>query len=149
MGFFSRIPVDKKQIEAAISRLESHTSAELRVYIERKYPKASRDLSVMERALQIFDELNMANTAEKNGVLIYLNYKQHLCAIIGDQGIDQHLDAAYWQTQCDLMTADFKQRKYTAGIVAAIARITDVLAEHFPIQANDQNELPNEVIVHE
>ena len=39
MPFFSRIPVDKKQIEAAISRLESLSSAEVRVYIERKVPQ--------------------------------------------------------------------------------------------------------------
>ena len=54
MPFFSRIPVDKKQIEAAISRLESLSSAELRVYIERKVPKASAQLSAMERALEVF-----------------------------------------------------------------------------------------------
>ena len=39
MPFFSRIPVDKKQIEAAISRLESLSSAELRVYIETQSTK--------------------------------------------------------------------------------------------------------------
>ena len=59
MPFFSRIPVDKKQIEAAISRLESLSSVELRVYIERKVPKASAQLSPMERALEVFDELEM------------------------------------------------------------------------------------------
>ena len=97
MPFFSRIPVDKKQIEAAISRLESLSSAELRVYIERKVPKASAQLSPMERALEVFDELEMYKTAAQNAVLIYVGYKNHLCAIVGDKGIHQFVDVAYWQ----------------------------------------------------
>ena len=76
MPFFSRIPVDKKQIEAAISRLESLSSVELRVYIERKVPKASAQLSAMERALEVFDELEMHKTAAQNAVLIYVGYKK-------------------------------------------------------------------------
>ncbi len=71
MPFFSRIPVDKKQIEAAISRLESLSSAELRVYIERKVPKASAQLSAMERALEVFDELEMHKTAAQNAFITY------------------------------------------------------------------------------
>ena len=125
MPFFSRIPVDKKQIEAAISRLESLSSAELRVYIERKVPK----------------------TAAQNAVLIYVGYKNHLCAIVGDKGIHQFVDVAYWQLQCDLMIEQFKQKAYTQGIVDAIDRISDILSRHFPIQPDDVNELSNEVII--
>jgi len=143
MPFFSRIPVDKKQIEAAISRLESLSSAELRVYIERKVPK----LSPMERALEVFDELEMHKTAAQNAVLIYVGYKNHLCAIVGDKGIHQFVDVAYWQLQCDLMIEQFKQKAYTQGIVDAIDRISDILSRHFPIQPDDVNELSNEVII--
>jgi len=145
--FFSRIPVDKKQIEAAISRLESLSSAELRVYIERKVPKASAQLSAMERALEVFDELEMHKTAAQNAVLIYVGYKNHLCAIVGDKGIHQFVDVAYWQLQCDLMIEQFKQKAYTQGIVDAIDRISDILSRHFPIQPDDVNELSNEVII--
>ena len=109
MPFFSRIPVDKKQIEAAISRPKAR-SAELRVYIERKVPKASAQLSAMERALEVFDELEMHETAAQNAVLIYVGYKNHLCAIVGDKGIHQFVDVAYWQLQCDLMIEQFKQK---------------------------------------
>ena len=142
MPFFSRIPVDKKQIEAAISRLESLSSAELRVYIERKVPKASAQLSAMERALEVFDELEMHKTAAQNAVLIYVGYKNHLC-----KGIHQFVDVAYLQLQCDLMIEQFKQKAYTQGIVDAIDRISDILSRHFPIQPDDVNELSNEVII--
>lgn len=149
MKFFSRIPVDKKQIEAAIIRLESQSSAELRVYIERKLPKNAQGLSAIERALQVFDELDMQKTAAQNAVLIYVGYKDHLCAVIGDKGIHQFVDDAYWQQQCDQMISQFKQKAYTQGIVDAVDRITETLKTHFPIQPDDQNELSNEVIIHD
>ncbi|OOF82902.1 hypothetical protein BKG92_05075 [Rodentibacter ratti] len=149
MRFFSRIPVDTKQIEAAIVRLENESSAELRVYIERKLPKASAGLSAVERALQVFDELKMHRTSAQNSVLIYVGYKDHICAIIGDRGIHQFVNEAYWQQQCDLMIEQFKLKAYTKGIVEAIERIADTLKAHFPIQPDDKNELSNEVIIHD
>ncbi|MCL7802020.1 TPM domain-containing protein, partial [Pasteurella multocida] len=36
MPLFSKIPIDKQQVEKAIFQLEKQTSAELRVYVERK-----------------------------------------------------------------------------------------------------------------
>ena len=38
-------------------------------------------------------------------------YKNHLCAIVGDKGIHQFVDVAYWQLQCDLMIEQFKQKE--------------------------------------
>ncbi|VEH67839.1 Domain of uncharacterised function (DUF477) [Rodentibacter pneumotropicus] len=149
MRFFSRIPVDKKQVEAAIVRLENESSAELRVYIERKLPKISVGLPAIERALQVFDELEMHRTSAQNSVLIYVGYQDHLCAIIGDKGIHQFVDEMYWQKQCDLMIEQFKLKAYTKGIVEAIERIADTLKIHFPIQPDDKNELSNEVIIHD
>ena len=136
MPFFSRIPVDKKQIEAAISRLESLSSAELRVYIERKVPKASAQLSAMERALEVFDELEMHKTAAQNAVLIYVGYKNHLCAIVGDKGIHQFVDVAYWQLQCDLMIEQFKQKAYTQHFVPLFYAfpVRQILLKLVPLQ---------------
>ena len=61
----------------------------------------------------MFDELEMHKTAAQNAVLIYVGYKNHLCAIVGDKGIHQFVDVAYWQLQCDLMIEQFKQKAYT------------------------------------
>ncbi|EJS90218.1 hypothetical protein AAUPMC_08377, partial [Pasteurella multocida subsp. multocida str. Anand1_cattle] len=47
-----------------------------------------------ERALQIFDELGMQATEAHNGVLIYVAFRAHQCAIIGDQGIHQYVGDA-------------------------------------------------------
>ncbi|OBW96328.1 membrane protein [Gallibacterium salpingitidis] len=138
-------PIDKKAIEQAISLLEKQTSAELRVYIERKMPKAQS--SSIERAKALFTELEMEKTAQRNGVLIYVALQSKQCAVIGDQGIDQYVAASFWQQACDLIVAGAKQKQHTTGIVNAIRLIADCLAQHFPYQADDRNELPNDVVI--
>ncbi|HII3840086.1 TPM domain-containing protein [Pasteurella multocida] len=147
MPLFSKIPIDKQQVEKAIFQLEKQTSAELRVYVERKIPRKAQVNTGFERALQIFDELGMQATEAHNGVLIYVAFHAHQCAIIGDQGIHQYVGDAFWQQQCDLMISHFRQNAYTQGIIVAIDNITKELANYFPIQPDDKNELDNEVII--
>ncbi|OBX05678.1 membrane protein [Gallibacterium genomosp. 3] len=139
-------PIDKARVERAIARLELQTSAELRVYVERKLP-ADREISGVQRATELFQQLAMEKTAQRNGVLIYLAFQSKQCAIIGDQGIDHHVEDGFWQQACDLIIAAAKQKQYTEGIVSAIALIGERLALHFPYQENDRNELPNEVVI--
>ena len=145
---FSRMPFDKKQIEAAIVNLEKQSSAELRVYIERKIPLTS-SISDLERALQVFTLLEMEKTVARNGVLIYIAFKDHKCSVIGDQGIHQYVGDEFWRQICDTMISHFKQKKYNEGIVNAIECIGEELALHFPHQPNDCDELPNEVVINE
>ncbi len=145
---FSRMPFDKKQIEAAIVNLEKQSSAELRVYIERKIPLTS-SISDLERALQVFTLLEMEKTVARNGVLIYIAFKDHKCSVIGDQGIHQYVGDEFWRQVCDTMISHFKQKKYNEGIVNAIECIGEELALHFPHQPNDCDELPNEVVINE
>ncbi|AAK02868.1 TPA: TPM domain-containing protein [Pasteurella multocida] len=147
MPLFSKIPIDKQQVEKAIFQLEKQTSAELRVYVERKIPRKAQVNTGFERALQIFDELGMQATEAHNGVLIYVAFRAHQCAIIGDQGIHQYVGDAFWQQQCDLMISHFRQNAYTQGIIVAIDNIAKELANYFPIQPDDKNELDNEVII--
>lgn len=144
MSLFSQ-PIQKSVIEQAIADLEKKTSAELRVYVERKKADAGR--SALQQAIFLFQQLEMEKTALRNGVLIYLALQSKQCAIVGDQGIDQYVEADFWQRACDLIVEQAKQKQYTQGIVNAIAMIGERLAQHFPYQEDDKNELPNEVVM--
>ncbi|MDK9561131.1 TPM domain-containing protein [Gallibacterium anatis] len=144
MSLFSQ-PIQKSVIEQAIADLEKKTSAELRVYVERKKADAGR--SALQQATFLFQQLEMEKTALRNGVLIYLALQSKQCAIVGDQGIDQYVEADFWQRACDLIVEQAKQKQYTQGIVNAIAMIGQRLAQHFPYQEDDKNELPNEVVM--
>ncbi|KGQ30469.1 membrane protein [Gallibacterium genomosp. 2] len=144
MSLFSQ-PIQKSVIEQAIADLEKKTSAELRVYVERKKSDAGR--SALQQATFLFQQLEMEKTALRNGVLIYLALQSKQCAIVGDQGIDQYVEADFWKRACDLIVEQAKQKQYTQGIVNAIAMIGERLAQYFPYQEDDKNELPNEVVI--
>jgi hypothetical protein len=47
------------------------------------------------------------------------------------------------------MIAHFKQKHYTEGILASMEQIGEQLIRYFPVQPDDQNELDNEVIIHD
>lgn len=149
MSLFSRFPFDKAKIEHAIADLEQQTSAELRVYIERHLPKSEQNTSVLDRTVAVFQELEMDQTQARNAVLIYIAYKDHRCAVIGDLGIHQYVGDEFWQRQYRQMIGCFSQKRYTEGVVFAIQQIGEELATHFPIQPDDINELPNEVIIND
>ncbi|HDL5393356.1 TPA: TPM domain-containing protein [Mannheimia haemolytica] len=151
MGLFSflsnKLPIDTQRIEQAIADLEQKTSAELRVVVERKAKIGKTDNAAMLRASELFDELEMRETAEHNGVLIYLSFKPHYAAIIGDEGIHQKVDNDFWQKIYATMCLDCQQGDYTQAICDAIKMVEAPLAHHFPYQADDKNELSNEVVV--
>lgn len=147
MNFFSylkrRLPVDTTQIEQAISHLEQQTSAELRVVVERK----AKGHSALERAEQLFDELAMHNTAERNAVLIYLAFKPHYLAVVGDVGIHQRVPDDFWQGVYQAMKIDCQNANYTEALCQGIALVGAQLSVYFPRTEHDQNELPNEVVI--
>ncbi|WP_150538908.1 TPM domain-containing protein [Actinobacillus vicugnae] len=140
----NKLPVDTQQIEQAISHLEQQTSAELRVVVERK---AKGQLNAMARANQLFDELNMQATAERNGVLIYLSFKPHHLAIVGDKAIHEKVGQIFWQSVYDAMKYHCQQADYTKAICEGIKQVEVQLAAYFPRSNQDVDELSNEVVI--
>lgn len=138
------LKIDTHAIEQAIAAAEKQTSAELRVVVERK---AKRSLSALERANQLFDELKMRETTERNGVLIYLAFQPHLVAVVGDEGIHQKVGEAFWQQVYHAMRDHCREGRFTLAICSGIKQVQQVLATHFPIQPDDVDELKNEVVI--
>lgn len=138
-----KLPVDTQQIEQAISHLEQQTSAELRVVVERKAKKPD----AIGRAEQLFTELKMAETAQRNGVLLYLSFKPQLIAVMGDEGIHQKVGDEFWQSVYAAMKNRCQQGEFTLAICEGIAQVEQQLARYFPLQSNDENELDNKVVI--
>ena len=131
---------DSEQIVAAIAAAEKKTSGEIRVHVTRRVPK---DLE--ERALRRFHLLGMAKTAERNGILIYIAPRAHKFRILGDAAIHEKCGEGFWKEVAAAMEAHFRKGDLTAGVVAGVERVGEVLARHFPRAVKDRNELPNEI----
>ncbi len=135
------IPEDgQKRIVEAIAALEERSNAEVRVHIESRSGQ-----SVVDDAKRVFDRLKMYETAERNGVLIYVAVKSHTCAIIGDSGIDEKVDSAFWAECCDAMVREFADGRYVEGILKALDMAGKKLAEFFPKTEGNNDELPNDI----
>ena len=131
---------DENAIIQAIKDAELNTSGEIRVHIEN-----NSDLDVLERAKQVFFDLNMNKTAARNGVLFYVGIANKTFAILGDEGIDKVVEGTFWDSTKNIVISHFKNQQYKQGLIEGILQAGERLKQFFPLLENDTNELSNEI----
>ncbi|WP_396142283.1 TPM domain-containing protein [Flavobacterium sp.] len=131
---------DEQEIVQAIVSAEKNTSGEIRVHIEERSEKAPLD-----RAQEVFFELHMNETKDRNGVLFYVCVADKKFAIIGDEGIDKVVESDFWDCTKDIVISNFKEANFKNGLVEGILRAGERLKKYFPYQSDDMNELSNEI----
>lgn len=132
---------EKEQIKSAIETAELNSSGEIRVHLENH----CKTENVMDRAAQMFAELKMHKTDERNGVLIYMAIKDHQFAIIGDAGINAKVEEDFWDITKEKMVKQFKEGHIAQGLIDGILCAGERLKEHFPYQTDDENELSDDI----
>ena len=101
---------------------------------------------VEKTARKAFRRLGMENTADRNGVLIFLVPSRKRFAILGDAGIHEKVGQAFWHEASACLSSHFRKEAFTEGLVEVIRLVGDRLATHFPSTGlADRNELPDEV----
>ena len=139
--FFS--PGDQAQIVDAIRHAEKETSGEIRIYVESKNPF----MDPVDRAKEIFFQLKMQNTKERNAVLFYIAMDHRELALFADEGIYQRVGAAYWNNAVNNMVAYFTKENISNGIGTCVQQIGETLKKEFPYNATtDKNELPDDIV---
>jgi uncharacterized membrane protein len=134
---------EKLRIVDAIRVAEKQTSGEVRVYIESK----NTYVDPMDRAAEVFYNLKMDKTDNRNAVLLYIAMKDKQLALFGDEGIYNATEKDYWNNAVKEMLAKFSAENVTEGIVNCIHTIGQTLKEKFPFdRVNDKNELPDEIV---
>jgi uncharacterized membrane protein len=131
---------NEKLIVEAIARAEANTSGEIRVHLEGKCKG-----EVLDRAAWLFKKLGMQSTEARNGVLIYLSVNDRKFAIIGDSGINKVVPTGFWDNIKEIMVSHFKEGEFANGLVKGIEMSGQQLKQYFPHQANDVNELPDDI----
>ncbi|MEG0011099.1 MAG: TPM domain-containing protein [Muribaculaceae bacterium] len=128
-------------IVKAIGEAENATSGEIRVHIE---PKCKVE-DPYQRAIAVFNKLKMYETQQRNGVLIYIAYKSHHFAIIGDQGINEKVPAGFWDEEKEILAKHLASGDVAKGLCLIIKNIGENLKSYFPHFTNDVNEQSNEI----
>jgi uncharacterized membrane protein len=134
--------LDNDRIVAAIQEAEGRSRGEIRVHVPGR---AAPEVEAAARAQ--FEKLDMARTALRNGVLIYVAPKSQRFAVIGDAAIHERCGPDFWKTVAAAMEEDFRAGRFTEGIVKGVKETGDVLARHFPREGArpDTNELSDQV----
>ena len=134
---------EKKQIVAAIREAEQQTSGEIRVYVESR----CRFVDPLDRAAEVFAILKMGQTANHNGVLMYLAVKDRQLAIFGDHAIHEKVGEEFWNKEVTQMLSRFQQDHYADTVAKVIHDIGAALKYHFPYdRQTDINELPDDIV---
>ena len=130
----------QQAIVAAIQEAEKNTSGEIRLHVDSRSKK-----DTLDRATEVFADLKMHRTAERNGVLIYLSIEDKKLAILGDAGINAKVPAGFWDCIRNNMVEKFKAGQITEGICEAIIEAGLQLKQYFPHRKDDKNELPDDI----
>jgi uncharacterized membrane protein len=136
-------------IEQAIKAGEATHSGQVRFVVEGALDGAPlfRGQPARERALDVFSQLRIWDTAHNNGVLIYLLLADRKVEIIADRGIDAHVGASGWARICAGMEAEFKAGNFEGGVIKGIEAVSRQLATYFPKHGAGPNELPDAPVV--
>lgn len=135
-------------IETAIRQAEAGHQGQIRFAVETALDWGAllKDQAARERAIEVFSLLRVWDTAQNNGVLIYLLFADHDVEIVADRGIDSHVGRQGWETICQDMESAFKHKRFEAGVIGGIRAISEHLARHYPGQGVQANELPDRPI---
>jgi uncharacterized membrane protein len=136
-------------VELAIKAGEATHAGQIRFVVEGALDGAPlfRDQPARERALDIFAQLRIWDTAHNNGVLIYLLLADRQVEIVADRGIDAKVGAAGWAKICADMEIDFKAGNFESGVIRGIEAVSRQLAIYFPKHGDGVNELPDTPVV--
>lgn len=132
-------------IEEAIETSEAQHRAEIRVAIEVALDLRAlwRVRSARARALEVFTELGVWNTREKNGVLLYVLLAERDVEIVADSGFDGLVEQSEWLRVCTVIEREFAAQRWRDGVLRGIEAVTALLARTYPSIGGDRNEQPN------
>ena len=98
------------------------------------------------KAYETFRILGLQKTSNYQAVMIFVSLYEKYVEIIADSAVSAKIDNALWQNTIDTFLENVKNNQFEEGYVQAINEIGTILAEHFPIEKNDKNELPDKLI---
>lgn len=134
---------EEKAIIEAIRLAERNTSGEIRIHLEN----TSKNKDAYDRAADIFDLLNMQNTRQRNGVLIYVAVEDRTLVILGDKGINDKVNPFFWESTKDIIISHFKNGEMKTGLTEGVLKAGEELKKYFPAKSGDTNELPDDISV--
>lgn len=139
-------PATLQAITAAIAEGERRHGGQVMFAVEADLPLAAlwRGVTARQAAERAFAQLRTWDTADNNGVLIYLLLADHAIEIVADRGLRGRVDDSQWQAICAHLRDGLQGADPAAALALAIGEVSSLLAAHFPPhQRAGDDGLPN------
>ncbi len=107
---------------------------------------AEIDAEVAERAMVAFLEQGLHHTRDETGILILLSLFERRVHVLADRGINAVVPPATWDGIVATITAGIRRGQTCEALCSAIETCGKLLEEHFPVKADDRNELPDLIL---
>ncbi len=142
-------PRTLEAIEQAIAASEATHSGQVRFAVEAALEPLPllHGTSARDRALEVFSALRVWDTEENNGALIYVLLADRDVEVLADRGLYARTGQEPLDAIARALEAAFRERRYEAGVLAALQTLTEHLARHYPRRANGENELSDRPVV--
>jgi len=138
---------DFLRISKTIKEMEKITAGEIRVAVKEEKPLLKKGKDIRALAEEEFFKLNMHNTRDKTGILLYLILRERQFYILADEGINAKVSQETWDTVRNEMQEEFMSGHFANGLITGVKKVGKILGEHFPVKADDTNELSNKVVM--
>ncbi|MEW5843356.1 MAG: TPM domain-containing protein [Bacteroidota bacterium] len=135
------------RVSNKIKNAEKTTSGEIRVAIKEHRHFLDRKKNIRQLAEKEFHKLNMHNTRDKTGILLFLLLSDRQFYILADQGIHEKVGNETWDKLRDEIQQKFQNGNFCDGIIWGVERVGKILTKHFPVKSDDTNELSNEIVI--
>ena len=113
-----------------------------RLFISRR----ELDAEVEEAAVTSFFKKGLYRTRDETGVLIFISLFEHRVWVLADRGINRKVAPGQWDDIVSLIVQGIKQKRGPEAICEAVGNVGTLLAKHFPVQADDRDELVNLIV---
>lgn len=142
-------PAVREAIEQAIRDCEARHAGQIRFVVETAFdlPELWHDLAPRQRALQLFGQFGVWDTAHNNGVLIYVDVADRVVEIVADRGIAARVPQAEWGSVCRQMEHHFREGRFREGSIVGILGVGALLGRHFPGKAPGGQELSDQPVL--
>lgn len=132
-------------IQHEVAEQEKRHRGEVRFVVERELTTAQlwAGLTSRQRAIEVFSLLQVWNTEDNTGILIYVLLADHKVEVVADRGIQKRVAAEEWTGIVQRMEEQFRAGQFEAGAVAGVRAASELLARHFPGHPDDANQLPD------
>jgi putative membrane protein len=112
----------------------------------RLIPQFRSAEAVHLRSLAAFTAHGLHYTKAHTGILVLVSLLEHRVVVLADKGINDKVTTGTWDEIVQMLTAGLRSDSAAAVFCKAIERCGEILAQHFPRAADDQDELANKLV---